>query len=331
MKNKKTAPIFIAIILLFSLLISGCDEELLADVSDDHTDIHAPLLPADESSFPPLSNEPQGGHEGGLTITPEVPQEDETISGEAPRADEPPINDPPITDAPSIADAPTSGESGAQEETVAQYDTYTAACATSNVNVRSGAGTNYPILFTLKRGDSLPYLGKVGGWLKVTTERGVGYISSDYAYLAETSAAIEKVIRAGLSKLGTPYKWGAPRILTGEGAPSPYFTGKSFDCSSFVQYCYYVGCGVKLGNYTGTQADYTVGKKINTYSALRRGDFYFTGTDKISHVVIYLGGGYLLQTYSANGGPVSVTTDERWRGKFISGRRPDLTVIEQFR
>ena len=313
MKTRRTITLAIAFILLFSLLLAGCGGEKYAEISDFYEDIAAPLPPTDEEPISPLPDEPSEG---------------EDLLSDTPFIVTPPIeegSDPPLEEEIEETLAPK------EEPILSEYDTYTAACATSNVNVRTGAGTNYPILFTLKRGDSLPYLGKVGGWLKVTTEWGVGYISSDYAYLAETSAAIEKVIRAGLSKLGTPYKWGAPRILTGEGAPSPYFTGKSFDCSSFVQYCYYVGCGVKLGNYTGTQADYTVGKKINTYSTLRRGDFYFTGTDKISHVVIYLGGGYLLQTYSANGGPVSVTTDERWRGKFISGRRPDLTVIEQFR
>ena len=74
-----------------------------------------------------------------------------------------------------------------------------------------------------------------------------------------------------------------------------------------------------------------MGRVLYRYADLKRGDFYFTGSGNVSHVVIYLGNGLLLQTYSANGGPVSITTDERWKGKFLSGRRPDLTVVEQFR
>ena len=315
MKNKRTAFLFITIILSFALLLSGCGEDIIADISDNYTEIYIPLPPAVESSFPPLSDEPQGGA---------PPSEEENATDSAPEVGEAPPNEDGLD-----ASAPPIGAD--ENEKLSEYDTYLAACATANVNVRSGAGTSHPILFTLQRGDSLPYVERVGSWLKVKTDRGEGYLHAAYAYLAETSAAIESVIRAGLMKLGTPYKWGAPRILTDKGTISPYFSGKSFDCSSFVQYCYYMGCGVKLGNYTGSQADYTVGEKIKSYGNLRRGDFYFTGTDKISHVVIYLGGGYLLQTYSANGGPVSVTTDERWKAKFLSGRRPDLTVTEQFR
>lgn len=312
MKTRRTILLYIASFLLFSLLLSGCRGEIYADISDDFEIISAPLSPTTESAFTPLSDEASEG-EDLLSDSPPVivSPEEENLS--------------PLTEQEeevlSSAEAPSRSE----------YDTYLAACAKTNVNVRAGAGTNCPILFTLKKGDSLPYLERAGNWLKVHSDKGEGYIYADYAYLTETTEMIERVIRAGLAKICTSYEWGATRILTDKGALNPYFTGRSFDCSSFVQYCYYVGCGIKLGNYTGSQADYTVGEKISSYAALHRGDFYFTGTGKISHVVIYLGGGYLLQTYSANGGPVSVTTDERWKSKFISGRRPDLTVIEQFR
>ena len=294
MKKAFRVIAILSVFLLASLVFSGCMGGVSADISDQNEDNTAYILPTDESFSPPLTDEPSGEFS---------PNE--------------------------ILPSPSTGEEEKTE--LSEYDTYTAVCATTNVNVRSSPSTASPILFTLKKGDSLP-LEEAGAWFKVKTETGFGYLYSRYAYLAKTSPAIERVIRAGLEKLGTPYKWGAPRILSEDGNLSPYFTGASFDCSSFVQYCYYVGCGVKLGNYTGSQADHTVGKKITAYASLKRGDFYFTGTNAtISHVVIYLGGGYLLQTYSASGGPVSVTTDGRWREKFLSGRRPDLTVIEQFR
>ena len=281
----------------------------MSDASDNHGDLPALLSPTDASPFTPLSDE------SSEKEAPEPPQGIERQEEDPAPAEEHELESETEEKAP---DRPS------------EYDTYLAACAMTRVNVRSGPTTASDILFTLKAGDSLPYLGKEGEWIMVQTQSGIGYLYGKYAFLAETSAAIESVIRAGLNKIGTPYEWGAPRLLTPSGAVNPYFTGKSFDCSSFVQYCYYVGCGIKLGNYTGSQADYTVGERIHSYSSLRRGDFYFTGTGKISHVVIYLGGGYLLQTYSANGGPVSVTTDERWKAKFISGRRPDLCVVDQF-
>ena len=242
---------------------------------------------------------------------------------------------PPAGTSPPLSNEPPEEESPQEEEplpaeTQNEYAPYIAACAAANVNVREGAGTNAPILFTLKKGASLPFLERKENWFAVKTESGVGYLYGEYAYLAETCLALENMIRAGLQKTGTPYEWGAPRVLTDKGGENPYFSGRSFDCSSFVQYCFYVGCGIKLGNYTGSQADHTVGEKIASYAGLKRGDFYFTGTGRISHVVIYLGGGYLLQTYSANGGPVSVTTDDRWKTKFLSGRRPDLSVTDQY-
>lgn len=295
------------IFLLFLLLPFGC-KKAVSDIFDPIDEGTASLSPTD-ALFPPFSGET--AEEGT------APPEDPPVGNE----------DTPLP--PTGSDGETANAT--PEPTLSEYDTYTAACAKENVNVRLGAGTNHPIVTTLKKGDSLPFLERIGDWVKVKTQDGVGYLFGRYVYVTETSAAIEKVIRAGLQKLGAPYAWGAPRILNDKGEISPYFTGKSFDCSSFVQYCFFVGYGVKLGNYTGSQADHTVGKIIYDYNDLKRGDFYFTGSGTISHVVIFLGGNYLLQTYSANGGPVSVTTDERWRSKFISGRRPDPFVIEQFR
>lgn len=293
MKKRRAVCVFV-FLLLFSLLLTGCKGASAAAIPNAFSN-REPQPPTDDFASP-FSDDPSGEDTNEVKELPPEPP---------PHADE---EDPPN-----------------------EYDTYIAVCAKANVNVRTGASTHDPIFFTLKKGDSLPLLEKTGNWYAVKTDDGVGYLYADYAYLAETSAVLEKVIRAGLKKRGAPYEWGATRILTDKGTVNPYFTGKSFDCSSFVQYCYYKGAGIKLGNYTGSQADYTVGEKITTYSALRRGDFYFTGGSKISHVVIYLGGGLLLQTYSANGGPVSVTTDERWKANFLSGRRPDLTVTEQFR
>jgi len=274
---------------------------------------------------PPLL-EPNGEHsqEPNTNTEPNVEQ--------APSPDPDTNSDPNPEPKTEPTPEPDQGHNYQYVAPASDYEHYLAACAAANVNVRRGAGTDYGVLFTLGIGDSLPYLWREGEWIAVWTGERVGYLSAAYAYLSETNLAIERTIRAGLKKLGTPYEWGATRRITGSGVVNPFFTGKSFDCSSFVQYCYYIGMGIKLGNYTGSQADYTVGEKITRYEDLQRGDFYFTGTDgTISHVVIYLGGGKLLQAYSANGGPVSVTADERWKRNFISGRRPDPTVVTQYK
>ena len=303
MKKLRIRYRFVAILTLFIFLFAGCKQIVSPEISDRYEEI--------------------------ITIGDESLQE-EVVANEG--EEEQPLP------AQENANDPLESEQSAEAATEPVYrppandlEPYPAACATTAVRVRRGAGTGYGVLFTLTGGDSLPYLWKEGEWLAVWTGERVGYLYAAYAYLTQTNEAIERTIRAGLDRLGTPYEWGAPRILNEKGSRNPYFTGKSFDCSSFVQYCYYVGMGIKLGNYTGSQADYTVGKKIQNYDDLKRGDFYFTGYGTISHVAIYLGGGMLLQAYSANGGPVSVTSDEKWKSKFLSGRRPDPTVIEQFR
>jgi len=345
---KKTCYlIFILLsILTFCLFFSSCDESISSEISEHFEDISHDVenspseeisqddsLPSEEDPFlrqvdefiPPLPAE---------TIHVEEDTPEEHLDSDPPSTDSSPEALPPAS---SLSDPSSESPSSTSQSEIYSYtppesetSTYLAACATTALHVRKGPSTDYASLFLLRGGDSLPYLWSEGKWHAVWTGSRVGYIHGDYAYLTSTSIAIEEVIRAGLDKLGTPYEWGAPRLLTATGEINPYFTGDSFDCSSFVQYCYYIGAGIKLGNYTGSQADYTVGEKITSYADLRRGDFFFTGSGTISHVVIYLGGGYLLQTYSASGGPVSVTMEDRWRGKFLSGRSPDLTVIDQF-
>ena len=309
MKKNSFACIFLTFLSVIALFFTGCDRTISRELSDLSEESTLSVEREDSPQEPLASEQEEQESEALLSSTREErnaePQEKEELS---------------LAEAPFRYAAPAS-----------DLESYTAICAKTSVNVRCGAGTGYRVLRTLRAGDSLPYLWREGEWLAVWTGERVGYLVAAYAFFTETNGAIEKTIRAGLNKLGVPYEWGAPRILNDKGGLNPYFTGKSFDCSSFVQYCYYIGCGIKLGNYTGNQADHTVGEKITRYADLRRGDFYFTGSSTISHVVIYLGGGLLLQTYSANGGPVSVTTEDRWRGKFLSGRRPELTVVEQFR
>ena len=260
-----------------------------------------------------------------------LPVEDEPLLEETfPLEEAPPEEIIPLEESNSLPLEEPATEETPYTPPADDHTRYEAICAKVGVNLRSGAGTAHEIVGYMRAGSSLPYIRTEGNWHLVCMGNAVAYVSATYTYKAETTRAVERVVEAGLDKLGAPYVWGAPRIIDENGNVSPYFTGKSFDCSSFVQYCYFVGDGVKLGNYTGSQADYTVGKKIYRYEALERGDFYFTGSGSISHVVIYMGGGYLLQAYSASGGPVSFTTDDRWRGKFISGRRVDFSVKDQY-
>ncbi len=52
--------------------------------------------------------------------------------------------------------------------------------ATTNVNVRSGPGTNYSVIGSLYKGTIVPKLGTSGTWTKITYNGGTGYVSSQY-------------------------------------------------------------------------------------------------------------------------------------------------------
>jgi len=52
--------------------------------------------------------------------------------------------------------------------------------ATSDLNVRSGIGSKYPVLLTLKKGDQVLVLSKHGTWYKVGYSNKIGYASSKY-------------------------------------------------------------------------------------------------------------------------------------------------------
>ena len=52
--------------------------------------------------------------------------------------------------------------------------------ATTNVNVRSGPGTNYSIIGSLYKGTIVPKLGTSGSWTKISYNGGTGYVSSQY-------------------------------------------------------------------------------------------------------------------------------------------------------
>ena len=118
------------------------------------------------------------------------------------------------------------------------------------------------------------------------------------------NSATEKVIEEGYKLLGVPYVYGAVRLHDGKGNLLGGFTANKFDCSSLVQYIFYKGASVLLNTTTRTQV--TQGKYVRP-ADLQRGDcIYFTnesrqyktGVEKIGHVAVYLGNGYILHTAS---------------------------------
>ena len=214
----------------------------------------------------------------------------------------------------------TESDTETQTEAEAQTVTYVKVTA-DNVNIRSGAGTGYTVLGTAEDGTLYSYEGEYNGWYKIGYCNSYAYISQKYTTLTELEASdnelIESVIAAGTRLLGTEYVYGAVRYHDGNGNKLSGFTVTEFDCSSLMQYIFYVGADVLLGTTTRTQVlqGTTVAR-----SQLQRGDFIFftnssrynnTGIERIGHVALYLGDNYILHT-SSDYAKIEQISSTRW-------------------
>ena len=126
--------------------------------------------------------------------------------------------------------------------------------------------------------------------------------------------------------LGTTYVYGATRYHDGKGNKIKGFTLSAFDCSSLMQYMFYMGAdGHLLGVTTRTQV--LQGKTVSR-SNLQRGDLMFftnssrynkTGVERIGHVALYLGDNLILHTAS-DYAKIEEISSTRWK-YFIQAQR----------
>lgn len=179
--------------------------------------------------------------------------------------------------------------------------------ATADVNVRAGNSTDYPVIGVLQKGDMVRYDGEDDGWYVTVYKDQVAYVSMKYSEKVEMQKAsdvIEKVIDCGCEKLGMVYVYGAIRLHDGDGIINSNFDDTEFDCSSLMQYIYFYGADVILDVTTRTQS--VQGVAVDRED-VQRGDLMFftnadrvdnTGIERIGHVAMYLGDGYILHTAS---------------------------------
>ena len=186
----------------------------------------------------------------------------------------------------------------------------------SNLNVRSGPGTDYDKVASLNHGAVVTIVGIDSGWYKVTTSGGTtGYVSSDYMVTCKDSAGSrgdgtavaassglgQQVADYGLQFLGTPYVYG------GNG-PS------CFDCSGFTSYVYR-HFGYTLNRTASGQLSNGVSV---SKSELQPGDlvfFRYNTTKAASHVGIYIGNG---QFVHASTNTYTVKTDNLTSGHYAN-------------
>lgn len=203
---------------------------------------------------------------------------------------------------------------------------------TNGLNIRTGPSTSYASLGAVEKGVLLKYDGKTDGFYKTTYLNRTAYVSANPSYTTITSMDvpnadndIENVINEGLKVLGTKYVYGATRYHYGNGTRVPGFKVSEFDCSSLMQYIFYMGANKLLDMNSRTQS--LQGTHVNR-SDLKRGDLMFftnasrkdkTGIERIGHVGLYLGDNYILHTAS-DYAKVEQINSTRW-GYYITARR----------
>lgn len=173
------------------------------------------------------------------------------------------------------------------------------------LNVRQAPSVQSVSYGHIDKGDMVGYYGETDGWYKTFYCGKEAYVKKEYCgfYVMEKGdEAVEKVIEVGVKLLGTPYVYGAVRYHDGDGNLLKGFDERRFDCSSFTQYMYYIGAGVCLDLTTRTQI--LQGTSVDD---VQRGDLMFftnasrknlTGIERVGHVALYLGDGYILHTAS---------------------------------
>lgn len=212
-----------------------------------------------------------------------------------------------VVDADTEIETDTETETEKEEETKSKTVTYVKVTA-NGVNIRSGAGTSYTVYGSAEKDTMYSYEGEYNGWYKIGYLNSYAYISKKYSVLTEMAASdneqIERTISVGTQLLGTTYVYGAVRYHDGKGNKLSGFTIKAFDCSSLMQYMFYMGADVLLDVTTRTQV---VQGTTVARSDLQRGDLIFytnstrynkTGVERIGHVALYLGDNYILHTAS---------------------------------
>ncbi|MBB4823470.1 peptidoglycan endopeptidase LytE [Sporosarcina luteola] len=184
-----------------------------------------------------------------------------------------------------------------------------------NVNIRSGAGTNYKIVTLAKKGTSVKVTGqkKVGKevWYKVSVNGKNGWALSSLltkgavaSKATSTVAFADKVVDQAMGLRGIPYRFGGTTI-------------NGFDCSGFVQYAF-KRSGKSVPR--DTLGQYAASTKVKTP---KPGDLVFfqnTYRKGISHVGIYIGNNKFVH---AGGKQSQVTSlsNSYWKSKFHSFKR----------
>lgn len=193
---------------------------------------------------------------------------------------------------------------GDEAEAIAEQEIKTVATVnTETLNVRAEKSTEAEVLSQVGNSEAFTVNSVADGWVEISVDDSVGYISQDYVTLAQalpTAKTIEQVkygdgvsdVRASvvsyaLQFVGNRYVWGGTSLENG------------VDCSGFTMRI--LGkYGVSLPH--SSKAQPSCGTKISASDA-KPGDLFFYGSGRsISHVAIYIGNGQIVHASNKRDG-----------------------------
>lgn len=193
---------------------------------------------------------------------------------------------------------------GDEAEAIAEQEIKTVATVnTETLNVRAEKSTEAEVLSQVGNSEAFTVNSVAEGWVEISVDDSVGYISQDYVTLAQalpTAKTIEQVkygdsvsdVRASvvsyaLQFVGNRYVWGGTSLENG------------IDCSGFTMRI--LGkYGISLPHSSKAQPSY--GTKISASEA-KPGDLFFYGSGRsISHVAIYIGNGQIVHASNKRDG-----------------------------
>lgn len=185
----------------------------------------------------------------------------------------------PAKETPAAAPMETVAETPAETPAEAEStdETRYGVVVGGTINVRTGPGTDYSKITTVRSGKSITILGEENGWYKLSFDDVIGYIRADFLMetSTETSAVGAAVAAAAWNYLGLPYVYG--------GASS-----SGFDCSGFTLYLYKQH-GIDLPH--GATAQYNNSGEYVAKENLQPGDlvFFSDSSHAIGHCAVYVG------------------------------------------